>query len=114
MARTSTQIDSVGDALAKLLADEPPAALLERLTLDTGADEGLRRELAYRESDGIEVTLLWCACHDTVAVQVADHGGDNLFEVVVAREQALDAFYHPYAYAAQRGLEYQLPVLKAA
>jgi len=74
--------------------------------------EAPRLELAHRTSDGIEVTLLWCACHDTVAVQVSDQG--NLFEVVVASDQALDAFYHPYAYAAQQGLGYELPLLKAA
>ena len=82
-----------------------PIALVERMALDTIADEAPRRELAHRISDGIEVTLLWCACHDTVAVQISDRGGDNLLEVVVPRERALDAFYHPYAYAAQQGLE---------
>ena len=113
MARTYAHIDSVGDALAKLLADDSPA-FVERMALDTTTDEAPRRELAHRTSDGIEVTLLWCECHDTVAVQVSDTGSGNLFEVVVPRERALDAFHHPYAYAAQQGLEYELPVLKSA
>ena len=112
MAQLGTHIHPVGDALTKLFVDASPTALLEHLSHHTNTDDAPRHELAHRTSDGIEVTLLWCACHDTVAVQVADHG--NLFEVVVARDRALDAFYHPYAYAAQQGLEYEVPVLRAA
>jgi hypothetical protein len=114
MERTSTDLDPVGGAIAKLIVDHLPAALLERLVLETTRDETPRQELAHRTADGIEVTLLWCECHDTIAVQVFDQGTDNLFEVVVAREHALDAFYHPYAYAAQQGLDYVLPALTAA
>lgn len=73
-----------------------------------------RRELAHRAADGIEVTLLWSAAENTVTVEVYDRGTDEVFEVDVPRERALDAFYHPYAYAAHKGLEYELPVLKAA
>lgn len=114
MARTSTHIDLVGAAAARLLVAECAAALLERQVLDTITDETPRRELAHRTADGIEVTLFWCRCHDTIAVQVSDRGADNLFELVVAREHALDAFYHPYAYAAQQGLDYEPPALRAA
>jgi hypothetical protein len=97
VARTDTHIDC--GLVAEFSVVDPPEA---------------RRELAHRSSDGIEVTLLWCACHDTVAVQVSDPGRDNPFEVVVPREHALDAFYHPYAYAADQGLDYELRVLRAA
>lgn len=105
MEPTSTDVD---------LVDESLAAQLERLLLDGATDEAPRLELAHRTTDGIEVTLLWCACHDTVSVQVFDRGADNVFELAVARQDALDAFYHPYAYAGQQGLDYELPILRAA
>lgn len=59
-----------------------------------------RRELAHRTCDGIEVTLLWTKSTNTVTVAVVDaHSGEELeFEVDGCR--ALDAFTHPYAYAA--------------
>jgi phosphotransferase system HPr-like phosphotransfer protein len=59
-----------------------------------------RRELAHRSTNGIEVTLLWTESTNTVAIAVLDtHSGEELeFEVDGAR--ALDAFNHPYAYAA--------------
>jgi hypothetical protein len=59
-----------------------------------------RRELAARKGDGLDVVLRWDPCEDAVTVSVADaHTGDR-FEIAVDRERALDAFYHPYAYAA--------------
>jgi hypothetical protein len=58
-----------------------------------------RRELAHRVADGIEVQLLWSASDDSVAVVVADHRGGEVIELPVARERALHAFHHPYAYA---------------
>jgi hypothetical protein len=35
-----------------------------------------------------------------VTVAVADERTGDRFEIAVERECALDAFYHPYAYAA--------------
>src|SRR5262249_30223440 len=58
------------------------------------------RELAHRSADGIDVTLVWNTCRDAVSVLVFERDADYLFELPVAREQAMDAFYHPYAYAA--------------
>ena len=58
------------------------------------------RELAQRAADGIEVTLLWSAARGRVWVEVYACDQANLFEVLVAPDQALNAFYHPYAYAA--------------
>jgi hypothetical protein len=58
------------------------------------------RELASRESDGIHVHLLWHPREDAVSVSVEDDRTGDYFELPVARERALDAFYHPYAYAA--------------
>jgi hypothetical protein len=58
------------------------------------------RELAHRSADGIDVTLVWNVCRDAVSVLVFERDAGNLFELPVSREQAMDAFYHPYAYAA--------------
>lgn len=110
MPRTTTHMHLV--ASFANLVDHRPAAQLEHPVLE--ADEAAREELAHRAADGVEVTLLWCRCHETVAVQVADHGANTLFELVVAREHALDAFYHPFAYAAQQGLDYEFPGQLAA
>jgi hypothetical protein len=57
------------------------------------------RELDRRRADGIEVTLLWNAETKGVFVSVAERGGNTL-EFQVPPAQALDAFHHPYAYAA--------------
>ena len=57
------------------------------------------RELDHRRADGIEVTLLWNAETKGVFVSVVEREGDTL-EFQVPPAQALDAFHHPYAYAA--------------
>ena len=57
------------------------------------------RELAVRETDGIEVTLLWYAEADQVAVTVDDRRLGVRFEVPVARDRAMHAFEHPFTYA---------------
>jgi hypothetical protein len=62
--------------------------------------EGTIRELASRESDGFAVVLLWHEAEDSVTVSVADSRTGDRFELAVESERALDAFYHPYAYAA--------------
>jgi hypothetical protein len=58
------------------------------------------QELAARENEGLAVVLLWHPCEDAVTVSVADSRTGDRFEVAVERGLALDAFYHPYAYAA--------------
>jgi hypothetical protein len=57
-------------------------------------------ELAARHDDGLAVVLLWDPRDDAVTVSVADARTGDRFEVAVDRTHALDAFYHPYAYAA--------------
>jgi hypothetical protein len=61
-----------------------------------------RRELAHRASDGIEVTLFWTKRSNGVTVAVLDTRSDERLEFDVERAAALDAFNHPYAYAASR------------
>jgi len=69
--------------------------------------ENHRRELAQRVSDGIEVTLYWGPSDGTVVVEVIDHKADQVFEVEVPSDRALDAFHHPYAYASHHGVEFE-------
>jgi hypothetical protein len=57
-------------------------------------------ELAHRMAHGIEVSLLWSADSDAVLVAVNDDRTGEAFAVEPPREKALDAFYHPYVYAA--------------
>lgn len=64
------------------------------------------RELDHRVSDGIHVTLLWYPSTDRVAVEVYDESTGESFELEVAPARALDAFHHPYAYAAAHGVGY--------
>ena len=62
------------------------------------------RELAQRESDGIEVRLLWSKSTDRVKVTVADSKFDEEFELHVAGADALAAFNHPFAYVPSQSL----------
>jgi len=59
-----------------------------------------RRELAHRTSDGIEITLFWSKSSNQVTVTVLDTRSDEGLEFEVDGGVALDAFNHPYAYAA--------------
>jgi hypothetical protein len=58
------------------------------------------RELAARESDGLHVLLLWHPGENALTVSVEDTRVGDGFSVAVAPDRALDAFYHPFAYAA--------------
>ena len=58
------------------------------------------RELAARESNGIHVLLLWHPAENSLTVEVEDDCLGDRFQLSVAPDSALDAFYHPYAYAA--------------
>lgn len=60
------------------------------------------RELALRRMGSVEVRLLWHAQADRVEVSLHDSATDAGFHVDVAPADALDAFYHPYAYAPGR------------
>jgi len=56
------------------------------------------RELAYREGDGLEVTLLWQPTTDELTVCVCDRRRGVYFEIHPERSSALDVFHHPYGY----------------
>jgi hypothetical protein len=61
------------------------------------------KELASRERDGLVVSLFWSRAADQLTLAVADRNLDEEFNVNLAGAHALDAFYHPFAYAAGRG-----------
>jgi hypothetical protein len=63
-------------------------------------------ELDYRCGDGLEVWLLWTASRDRLFLRVHDAKLDESFEVDVDGAEAMDAFRHPYAYAAIRRTRY--------
>ena len=60
------------------------------------------KELDSRMSNEIEVSLLWSPSDDRVVVRVTDARFEEELEIPVAPSDALDAFHHPYAYAAKR------------
>ena len=59
-----------------------------------------RRELAHRTSDGTEISLFWTKPSSRVSITVLDTRSDEALEFEVDGSVALDAFNHPYAYAA--------------
>ena len=61
-----------------------------------------RIDLAHRRHDGIDVTLWWSPDGNAVAVEVVHLATDSGFELDVAPDRALDAFYHPFAHAARQ------------
>jgi hypothetical protein len=63
-----------------------------------------RQELAYRVNNGIEITLFWSKPGNRVTIEVRDARFDERFEFDIDGAHALDAFYHPYAYAASRSV----------
>jgi hypothetical protein len=69
-----------------VVAEKPAIALLE---------------LDHRACDGLEVRLRWNPDTKDVLVSVAERDGME-FEFQVPPTDALNAFRHPYAYAAHR------------
>ena len=67
--------------------------------VDEPYDTGNTR-LAARESDGVHVLLLWHPGENALTVSVEDARVGDRFQLAVAPDRALDAFYHPFAYAA--------------
>jgi hypothetical protein len=59
-----------------------------------------RRELARRLNGGLEVTLYWNADDNSTSVEVWQTTTDEKLSFAVARDRALDAFYHPFAHLA--------------
>jgi hypothetical protein len=68
--------------------------------MNTPSDRKQSRELASRESGGLAVRLVWHPGDDAVTVSVTDSRTGDRFQLAVDRKRALEAFYHPFAYAA--------------
>ncbi len=68
----------------------------------------LPTELAHRTGNGLDVRLLWNRGDGRLKVVVDDLHTADSFELWAGDgKQALDAFYHPFAYAAARGVAYR-------
>ncbi len=62
----------------------------------------MTRELAYRASDGVEVWLRWDPDDNRLTVVVEDTKAATVFDIEARADNALDVFYHPFAYATRR------------
>jgi hypothetical protein len=60
------------------------------------------RELDRRKHDGIDVSLWWHPLTRSVSVAVTDTRDGGSCEFGVEPGDALEAFWHPYAYIAPR------------
>jgi hypothetical protein len=64
------------------------------------------RELDFRSNDGLEVALHWQPEANRISVSVFDAKTGDDFDLDVDPVEAMDAFHHPYAYAASRGVHF--------
>jgi len=67
---------------------------------ERAAAAGVISELDRRQTDGIDVRLLWNDTDDQLVVAVFDAKTGDGFQLRAAPHRALDVFHHPYAYAA--------------
>ena len=67
-------------------------------------------ELAQRTGDSVAVSLLWRRADNRLKVAVTDTSTGEEFELDAHPENALDVFYHPFAYAAFCGLDYSVEI----
>jgi hypothetical protein len=74
---------------------------MQNLECATPAPTAPTRELAQRLSGTVEVLLLWLPETDGVELSLHDRATDVSFHLEVAPEDAIDAFHHPWAYAAR-------------
>ncbi len=81
--------------------DGPPAARGEWMSAPT-------RELAQRRSGTVEVLLLWHPRTNRVELSVRESPTGGGFQTVVEPGDAIDAFYHPYAYAPRHEGSYRV------
>ncbi len=66
---------------------------------------GRPKELARRvDGDGVEVSLRWRRADGRLTVVVTDRSGHAL-RLAAKSENALDVYYHPFAYAGRSALE---------
>ncbi len=56
-------------------------------------------ELAHRSGGGIAVTLYWSRADGAVSLAVEHLANGRRFDLEVEPDRALEAFYHPFAFA---------------
>ena len=66
------------------------------------------RELAQRRTGSVEVLLLWHPISNKVELRIHDTSSEEDFGFQVPPGEAMEAFRHPYAYAAGREHSAQL------
>ena len=76
---------------------------LNKLPAMRTSTEEMRRELAHRTTDGIDVSLFWSKPTNRLTLECVDTRAGMGYELVVDGRHALDAFYHPYAYLGASG-----------
>jgi hypothetical protein len=74
-----------------------------------GQAPSIEKELDFRANGGIEVALLWREGYEHLIVELVDTKAAHTFRLEVTATEALEAFHHPYAYAASLGVEYPEP-----
>jgi hypothetical protein len=63
-------------------------------------------ELDHRKSGPFEVSLLWDRDLETVSLTIRDSRSGRSLELPVVHNRALQAFKHPFAFAASSGVDY--------
>ncbi len=56
------------------------------------------KELAHRTSGSLEISLRWSRVSDRLTVVVENPETEETFELEARRDNALDVYYHPFAY----------------
>jgi hypothetical protein len=67
------------------------------------------RELDTRQAGGLKVALFWHSGTNTLTISTHDASSGDDFELEVDAAHALDAFHHPYAYAAGHRVSHARP-----
>jgi len=63
----------------------------------------IRRELAHRQTGGLEVTLYWHTDDGGTSIDIRQEATEETMSFPVPPDQALDAFHHPFAHLASQG-----------
>jgi hypothetical protein len=70
-------------------------------------------ELDHRESGPFEVTLFWHRDLEVVSLTIRDNRSARSLELPVVHDRALQAFKHPFAYAASAGVDYAAGLVRS-
>jgi len=101
------EMNSLGSSGPNHQTPRPHTQAREGTIMETTTNH-TTRELDHRLTDGLDVKLLWNSLTDRVSVAVMDERTGEFFELDVAPEHALAAFYHPYGYANLTGPDHAL------